>query len=136
MITASKVYKIIFALLILAAFGIVILLMLSCTIQRTGFVDSDGSSYNQTLVVPPLGKLDEAAGSMSYDLTEDGTWRLAIGQNSQGVDNTGMESAIIGVVNMLVKNELLSAKNDNLKDVIGTLEERIKELTVETETTF
>ena len=81
---------------------IIILLMVpfsftSCARIKTEFIDVDGTSFSQTLLVPPFSKLAESASKMTYTWSPmDGS--VTVGQDTSGVDTTGQIKGVTALL--------------------------------------
>ena len=69
----------------------------SCARIKTEFIDVDGTSFSQTLLVPPFSKLAESASKMTYTWSPmDGS--VTVGQDTSGVDTTGQIKGVTALL--------------------------------------
>lgn len=114
-------------LLLIGAAALSCVLLQGCSISQSQFVDTDGTWYKNTLIVPPFGKLDGEAAKMGYTWDGAGAGTVDVGRDTKGIDNTAQVSALQMLVGLYANKiaadkeiDLLKLENERLRDAAQT----------------
>jgi hypothetical protein len=81
----------------ITALAVLALCLSSCSIVRTQFIDVDGTSFEQTLLLAPFSSLDAQDAAMMYQWTPE-SGEISVGSQTSGLDQTPQIEAMRAAV--------------------------------------